>query len=183
MQLACVGGARRSPEEYWKSTMSDEEMPKTVRDLMSPNPTSDSIDLDRFVRNFETKPNVIIYHPRRVHSEQALKDCRCTSSTNKKWIKQIAVFEFGLWLCYVHHNKFSIFRWRSLFIMTLHSFIFTLLFVVFNYWRCAHFLKWRLYLITNVYMTYFIKIVNFIKTKLGHTQLWVCFNLYPTLTT
>lgn len=78
LQLVCVDGARRGPEEYWKSTMSDEDMPKTMRDLMSPNPTSDSIDLDRFVRNFETKPNVIIYHPRCVHSEQlkpqALKD-------------------------------------------------------------------------------------------------------------
>ncbi|KAL1554249.1 organ-specific protein P4-like [Salvia divinorum] len=71
--LVCVGGARRGPEEYWKSTMSDEAMPKAIHDLMSPNPTSDSIDLDRFIKNFETKPNVIIYHSEQL-KPQALKD-------------------------------------------------------------------------------------------------------------
>ncbi|KAL0422736.1 UNVERIFIED_CONTAM: hypothetical protein Slati_3296500 [Sesamum latifolium] len=60
--FACIiSDARKDPRDYWQSRMDGELMPKSITDLLpaSDDPRKDS---DRFVRNFETKPNVIIYH-------------------------------------------------------------------------------------------------------------------------
>ncbi|KAL8540261.1 hypothetical protein ACS0TY_001739 [Phlomoides rotata] len=65
--LAYVSDARKDPgTEYWKSVMDEESMPKAITDLLHQNPTDTKTE--RFVRNFETKPNVIIYHSNHVHS-------------------------------------------------------------------------------------------------------------------
>lgn len=52
--------------------MDEETMPKAITDLLHQNPTSDpNTKTDHFVRNFDTKPNVIIYHSHHhVHSEK-----------------------------------------------------------------------------------------------------------------
>lgn len=71
-QLSCVSEARKDPGEYWKSMMNDEAIPKAIGDLMDQNRASNSEKWDHFVRNFETKPNVIIYHSHHhVHSTQS----------------------------------------------------------------------------------------------------------------
>ncbi|KAK6159450.1 hypothetical protein DH2020_006764 [Rehmannia glutinosa] len=64
--------ARKDPrDDYWKISMNGQPMPKAITDLFDQN--SDSMNLDRFVRNFGTKPNVIIYHSHdhHVHSEES----------------------------------------------------------------------------------------------------------------
>ncbi|KAI3446092.1 hypothetical protein Pfo_002757 [Paulownia fortunei] len=71
VSFACITDARKDPRDYWKSKMNGEPMPKAIADLYHQNPASDSTNLDRFVRNFETKPNVIIYHSHHVHSEKS----------------------------------------------------------------------------------------------------------------
>lgn len=62
-QFAYVADARNGPGDYWKSVMNGETMPKAITDLVHQNPASDSDKkTDRFIRNFDTKANVIIYH-------------------------------------------------------------------------------------------------------------------------
>ncbi|KAI3448047.1 hypothetical protein Pfo_004712 [Paulownia fortunei] len=69
--FAYVTDARKDPGDYWKSMMNAETMPKAITDLFHQNSASDSnMETDRFVRNFDTKPNVIIYHSHHVHSEK-----------------------------------------------------------------------------------------------------------------
>lgn len=70
-QFSYVCDARKVPEEYWKSVMDEETMPKAIADLLHQNPTESKTE--RFVRNFETKPNVIIYHTNHVHSESNIE--------------------------------------------------------------------------------------------------------------
>ncbi|KAH6780034.1 hypothetical protein C2S52_011271 [Perilla frutescens var. hirtella] len=76
--VGSVGDARKDHpgEYYWKNMMKDEAMPKAITDLMDQNPASDSTNRDdHFVTNFETKPNVIIYHTHSKQSElQPLED-------------------------------------------------------------------------------------------------------------
>ncbi|KAI6701219.1 hypothetical protein NL676_015543 [Syzygium grande] len=61
--LAEVNDARGSPGDYWKKIMKDQTMPESIRDLIHPESSSgnekNSID---FVRDFDMRPNVIIYH-------------------------------------------------------------------------------------------------------------------------
>lgn len=59
-QFAYVSDARKDPGDYWKSVMVEEAMPKAIQDLLNSN--SDTKIDDGFVRNFDVKPNVIIYH-------------------------------------------------------------------------------------------------------------------------
>lgn len=70
-QLAHIAVARKDPRDYWKNTMNGEPMPKAITDLFQQTPASDSTNSDHFVRNFETKPNVIIYHSHHVDSEKS----------------------------------------------------------------------------------------------------------------
>ncbi|CAA0830905.1 Unknown protein [Striga hermonthica] len=63
--FAYVASARKDPGgEYWNQVMKGEPMPKTIADLLQPNPSTDSTSRTRarFVRNFDTSPNLIIYH-------------------------------------------------------------------------------------------------------------------------
>ncbi|KAL2231610.1 UNVERIFIED_CONTAM: hypothetical protein Sindi_1755400 [Sesamum indicum] len=67
-QFACVAtDARKEPGAYWKSVMNGDEMPKAITDLLhhdhqSSSATDLNTERDRFIRNFDTKANVIIYH-------------------------------------------------------------------------------------------------------------------------
>ncbi|KAJ0933466.1 putative organ specific protein [Helianthus annuus] len=61
--------ARSNPREYWRSIMKDEPIPKPIQDVL---PMEDSLELnkDLFVRNFDLKPNLIIYRSHVVYSEK-----------------------------------------------------------------------------------------------------------------
>ncbi|KAL3515186.1 hypothetical protein ACH5RR_022088 [Cinchona calisaya] len=66
--------ARKGPGDYWKSIMQDEPMPKAIKELLheeySPSDHQQqqqilfpkALNMQRFLTNFDTSPNVIIYH-------------------------------------------------------------------------------------------------------------------------
>ncbi|CAK9142584.1 unnamed protein product [Ilex paraguariensis] len=75
--FANLSNARKEPGEYWNSIMNGEPMPKAIKDLLlhqdpaSQSTTSETMNLKPFIRDFDSRPSVIIYHthirtPRRV---------------------------------------------------------------------------------------------------------------------
>ncbi|KAK6946219.1 Organ specific protein [Dillenia turbinata] len=73
--FAGIINARNTPGEYWKAVMNDQTMPEAIKGLINQDlatvlsdekedchPSSKMKKGDWFVREFETKPNVIIYH-------------------------------------------------------------------------------------------------------------------------
>ncbi|PIN22123.1 hypothetical protein CDL12_05169 [Handroanthus impetiginosus] len=76
MLFVYVCDARKDPGDYWKSIMNGEPMPKAITDLIHRyNLESDSnMKMDYFIKNFNTKANVIIYHSHhKVHSDHKPK--------------------------------------------------------------------------------------------------------------
>ncbi|KAK1431170.1 hypothetical protein QVD17_14454 [Tagetes erecta] len=67
--LASVNDARKDPEEYWRSVMKDEPMPKALEDVLIRDPSTSNMK-DRFTRNFDTKPNLIIYHSHVMYNQK-----------------------------------------------------------------------------------------------------------------
>ncbi|KAF5758767.1 putative organ specific protein [Helianthus annuus] len=61
--------ARSDPREYWRSVMKDEPMPKTIQDVL-PLEDGMKVNKDIFTRNFNLKPNLIIYRSHVVYSEK-----------------------------------------------------------------------------------------------------------------
>ncbi|KAL6560785.1 hypothetical protein OROGR_004344 [Orobanche gracilis] len=64
---AYVIDASKDPGEYWKSVMNGEKMPKAITDLLGQNSASDFSNTNKFTTNFDTKPNLIIYHSHHDH--------------------------------------------------------------------------------------------------------------------
>lgn len=67
IQFANLSYGRKDMGDYWKSIMKDQPMPEAIRDLFHvqdvPSLSSTgSTKTDRFSRNFDVTPNVIIYH-------------------------------------------------------------------------------------------------------------------------
>ncbi|CAA0826435.1 Unknown protein [Striga hermonthica] len=67
LSLVLVGkvtSARKGPGEYWKKVMNGEPMPEAIANLLRQSPSAElnSKSTTRFIRNFDTRPNVIIYH-------------------------------------------------------------------------------------------------------------------------
>nr|GMD12948.1 dehydrodolichyl diphosphate synthase complex subunit nus1 isoform X1 [Ipomoea batatas] len=54
--------ARRDPGEYWDAMMNGDPMPKVITDLLFINQDPSSSLKDKFIRDFNIKPNLIIYH-------------------------------------------------------------------------------------------------------------------------
>ncbi|KAF8032294.1 hypothetical protein BT93_D1267 [Corymbia citriodora subsp. variegata] len=69
--FAEVNDARKSPGDYWKKIMKDQPMPEPIRDLIRLRNEENAI---KFVRDFDTGPNVIIYHSHGDAKEK--KHCR-----------------------------------------------------------------------------------------------------------
>ncbi|KAL6531834.1 hypothetical protein OROMI_028197 [Orobanche minor] len=64
---AYVIDARKDPGEYWESVMKGEKMPKAIANLLGQNSASDFSNTNKFTTNFDTKPNLIIYHNHHDH--------------------------------------------------------------------------------------------------------------------
>lgn len=58
--------------DYWKNMMKGQPMPEQIKDLVQDPLVSDT-GKDRFVRDFDIKPNVILYHTRVVSKQQKQK--------------------------------------------------------------------------------------------------------------
>ncbi|XP_024959777.1 uncharacterized protein LOC112500511 [Cynara cardunculus var. scolymus] len=65
-----MNDARKGPEEYWRSIMKDEPMPKAIQDVLSEDSTDKENNRDRFTRDFDTKPNLIIYHSHVMYNQK-----------------------------------------------------------------------------------------------------------------
>ncbi|KAK4741129.1 hypothetical protein SAY87_024717 [Trapa incisa] len=70
LQLSCSIDARKEPAaaEYWKMVMKEDPMPQAISNLINARGEEPSASVgDRrsssmFVRDFDVRPNVIIYH-------------------------------------------------------------------------------------------------------------------------
>ncbi|KAI3755557.1 hypothetical protein L1987_55360 [Smallanthus sonchifolius] len=71
--LATLNDARNGPEEYWRSVMKDEPMPKALQDVLIPGSFASGDKenkKDRFKRNFDTKANLIIYRSHVMYNQK-----------------------------------------------------------------------------------------------------------------
>lgn len=49
--------------DYWKDMMNGQPMPEAIKDLLVEDPqVSDAAGKDHFTRDFDIRPNVILYH-------------------------------------------------------------------------------------------------------------------------
>ncbi|KAL5562638.1 hypothetical protein UlMin_032385 [Ulmus minor] len=66
--LASTSYARKDVGDYWKNIMKDQPIPEAIKDLFHEDEPSlpSSSKTDRFVKDFDIRPNLIIYHS---HSE------------------------------------------------------------------------------------------------------------------
>lgn len=81
-QIVHTNEARSSPREYWRSVMKDEPIPKTIQDVL-PLEGGLKVNKDLFIRNFDLKPNLIIYRSHVVYSEKNHHIVSSSSSYDK----------------------------------------------------------------------------------------------------
>ncbi|AES89076.1 DUF2775 family protein [Medicago truncatula] len=55
--VADLSYARKDLGGYWKNMMNDQPMPEAIKELVQNQEVSDD-----FIRDFDVKPNVILYH-------------------------------------------------------------------------------------------------------------------------
>ncbi|MED6204349.1 hypothetical protein PIB30_008164 [Stylosanthes scabra] len=77
--------------EYWKNMMMEQPMPDSIKELIEDDKESESEDGGkdhRFTRNFDIKPNVILYHTTHHHKHQPEPHFMIRKSTNheKGWL-------------------------------------------------------------------------------------------------
>ncbi|KAL1347578.1 hypothetical protein HN51_023643 [Arachis hypogaea] len=57
---------RKDQGEYWKDVMDKQTMPEAIKDLLVEDPQVSSSharkNKDQFMKDFDIKPNVILYH-------------------------------------------------------------------------------------------------------------------------
>ncbi|KDP46237.1 hypothetical protein JCGZ_10077 [Jatropha curcas] len=57
--------ARKVPEEYWKSIMKEQPIPKAIGDLFIEEDSggnNSNYEMDHFAKDFDTKAIAVIYH-------------------------------------------------------------------------------------------------------------------------
>ncbi|RDX61457.1 hypothetical protein CR513_60312 [Mucuna pruriens] len=59
--VANLSCARKDMGAYWKSMMKEQPMPQAIKDLVE-DPQASDAGKDHFIRDFDVKPNVILYH-------------------------------------------------------------------------------------------------------------------------
>ncbi|PON76852.1 Organ specific protein [Parasponia andersonii] len=76
--LGNLSYARKDAGDYWKSIMKNQPMPDAIKDLFHeeglPSLPPGSAKRDRFVKDFDVRPNVIIYHSSHSQPEGVLDD-------------------------------------------------------------------------------------------------------------
>jgi hypothetical protein len=64
--LSC---ATKDPGEYWKNMMKGVAMPEAIKELIQDTQAT-YVGKDRFMRDFDVKPNAILYHTHVMSMEQ-----------------------------------------------------------------------------------------------------------------
>ncbi|KAK2435486.1 hypothetical protein QL285_020539 [Trifolium repens] len=59
--VADVSYARKDLEDFWKNMMNGQPMPEAIKELVQSTKATDS-KKDNFIREFDVKPNLILYH-------------------------------------------------------------------------------------------------------------------------
>nr|XP_007131848.1 hypothetical protein PHAVU_011G046400g [Phaseolus vulgaris]ESW03842.1 hypothetical protein PHAVU_011G046400g [Phaseolus vulgaris] len=54
--------ARKDMGDYWKNMMNGQPMPEAIKDLLVQDPQVSDTVKDHFIRDFDIRPNVILYH-------------------------------------------------------------------------------------------------------------------------
>ncbi|CAJ2642752.1 organ-specific protein P4-like [Trifolium pratense] len=67
--VANLSFARKDPGEYWKNMMKGEAMPEAIKELIQ-DPQAIYAGKDGFMRDFDVKPNAILYHTHVMSMEQ-----------------------------------------------------------------------------------------------------------------
>ncbi|CAJ1973092.1 unnamed protein product [Sphenostylis stenocarpa] len=70
--VADLSCARKDLGGYWKEMMKEQPMPEAIKDLVGDSQVSEA-GKDRFIRGFNVKPNVILYHTHVVSMKQKQK--------------------------------------------------------------------------------------------------------------
>ncbi|XP_061363603.1 organ-specific protein S2-like [Gastrolobium bilobum] len=71
--VANLSYARKDQGDYWKNMMNDQPMPEAIRDLLVQDPKVSDAGKDHFIRDFDIKPNIILYHTHVVSKKQKQK--------------------------------------------------------------------------------------------------------------
>ncbi|QCE16808.1 uncharacterized protein LOC114196295 [Vigna unguiculata] len=71
--VGSLSSARKDLDGYWKETMKEQPMPEAIKDLIEDSQVSET-GKDRFIRDFDVKPNVILYHTHVVSMKQTQKN-------------------------------------------------------------------------------------------------------------
>ncbi|KAE9586648.1 hypothetical protein Lal_00005022 [Lupinus albus] len=72
--VANLSCARKDVEDYWKNKMKGQPMPEPIKDLTYDLVAASDAGKSRFIRDFDIKPNVILYHTHVVSKEQKQKN-------------------------------------------------------------------------------------------------------------
>ncbi|KAK7404447.1 hypothetical protein VNO78_05349 [Psophocarpus tetragonolobus] len=55
--------ARKDMGDYWKNMMNGQPIPEAIKDLLVQDPqASEAVVKDHFIRDFDIRPNIILYH-------------------------------------------------------------------------------------------------------------------------
>ncbi|RDX89739.1 hypothetical protein CR513_28500 [Mucuna pruriens] len=65
--------ARKDMGDYWKNMMNGQPMPEAIKDLLVQDPQVSDAVKDHFIRDFDIRPNVILYHTHVVSNKQKQK--------------------------------------------------------------------------------------------------------------
>ncbi|KAK7312353.1 hypothetical protein VNO77_36144 [Canavalia gladiata] len=65
--------ARKDMGEYWKNMMNGQPMPEAMKDLLVQDPQVSDTRKDHFVRDFDIRPNIILYHTHVVSKREKQK--------------------------------------------------------------------------------------------------------------
>ncbi|XP_027356410.1 organ-specific protein S2-like [Abrus precatorius] len=65
--------ARKDMGDYWKNMMNGQPMPEAIKDLLVQDPQVSDARKDHFVRDFDIRPNIILYHKHVVSKRQKQK--------------------------------------------------------------------------------------------------------------
>ncbi|RZC27443.1 uncharacterized protein LOC114403187 [Glycine soja] len=74
--------ARKDLGDYWKKMMNDQPMPEAIKDLIQDQQVQDAT-ADHFIRYFDMKPNIILYHTHVVSKKQQQQKRLLTTSLNQ----------------------------------------------------------------------------------------------------
>ncbi|KAK7264312.1 hypothetical protein RJT34_31919 [Clitoria ternatea] len=61
--------ARKDMGDYWKNMMNGQPMPEAIKELLVQDPQVSDAVKDHFIRDFDIRPNIILYHTHVVHKK------------------------------------------------------------------------------------------------------------------